>query len=244
MKDNINCDRRILVEQEVNALWPTIKHIPLMQDLWAMNIPAIITNLRFFELKRGRFVFQSGDPATSMYIICRGHMKIFYNTIDGKEQIYYLYQEGDFVGGHNILEGTSYLYTGETLDDCLVAEISKDIFDRYLSHNIAIMRRILHKSFERIRWAEDLIQRLATKNTAMKVADLLLRLKENYGYRTPEGIRIELNINREEMGNFSGITRETITRKLGEFKDLGYIDYIGNKVILIKDLEALRNYCF
>ncbi|HHT42085.1 MAG TPA: winged helix-turn-helix domain-containing protein, partial [Firmicutes bacterium] len=34
----------------------------------------------------------------------------------------------------------------------------------------------------------------------------------------------------------------TITRKLGEFKELGYIELIGNKVIIVKDLEALESY--
>jgi len=38
------------------------------------------------------------------------------------------------------------------------------------------------------------------------------------------------------------LRRETITRKLGEFKELGYIDLLGSKVIVIKDLEALESY--
>ena len=50
------------------------------------------------------------------------------------------------------------------------------------------------------------------------------------------------SMNREELGNYSGLRRETITRKLGQFKDLGYIDLVGNKVIIIKDLEALEGY--
>jgi hypothetical protein len=34
----------------------------------------------------------------------------------------------------------------------------------------------------------------------------------------------------------------TITRKLGEFKELGYIELVGSRVIIIKDLEALESY--
>lgn len=47
-------------------------------------------------------------------------------------------------------------------------------------------------------------------------------------------------MNREELGNYSGLTRETITRKLGEFKKLGYIDLIGTKVIVIKNVKILE----
>ena len=49
------------------------------------------------------------------------------------------------------------------------------------------------------------------------------------------------SINREEMGSYAGISRETMTRKLKLFKELGYIDFIGNKKILILNEQALRD---
>ena len=76
----------------------------------------------------------------------------------------------------------------------------------------------------------------------MKVAELLTQLADRRGVETPEGIRIDLNLTREEMGSFAGMTRETITRKLGEFKDLGYIDYTSNRTIYIQDKQALKDY--
>ena len=60
------------------------------------------------------------------------------------------------------------------------------------------------------------------------------------GVETKDGIRLDLAMNREELGNYSGLTRETITRKLGEFKKLGYIDLIGTKVIVIKNVKILE----
>lgn len=87
-----------------------------------------------------------------------------------------------------------------------------------------------------------MIQRLATSNASMKTAALLLKLAKRIGVETEEGIRLELSMNREELGNYSGLRRETITRKLGEFKELGFIELVGNKVIIIKDIEALEAY--
>lgn len=218
--------------------------LPLMKDFDADTQAEILKQLRLYALPKGEFVFRTGDPADSMYIIVQGHVKIYQSTADGKEQIYYLYHEGDFVGGLNVLMHTAYLYMGQATDDCVIAVLSKNVFEQYMLNNPKILRRILEKSFDRIRWAEDLVQRLATSNATMKVAALLLRLKDAYGQELPEGIRLELSINREEMGSYAGLTRETITRKLGEFKELGYIDFEGNKVIWIYNLEALENCCF
>ena len=42
------------------------------------------------------------------------------------------------------------------------------------------------------------------------------------------------------MGSYAGLSRETITRKLNMFKDLGYLEFYGNKIILIKDRDQLE----
>lgn len=137
---------------------------------------------------------------------------------------------------------TPYRYIGQALTDCKVVVIPKHTFDKYFYDSPVVLRSVLTKSFERIRWAESLIQRLATSNASMKTAGLLLKLVQRIGVETEEGIRLELSMNREELGNYSGLRRETITRKLGEFRELGYIELSGNKVIIVKDLEALESY--
>lgn len=58
-----------------------------------------------------------------------------------------------------------------------------------------------------------------------------------------DGILLELNISRENMGSFAGLTRETMTRKLAELKDKGIIELIESKKILIKDVESLKKMC-
>lgn len=241
-ENNIRCE--LLPPEQITALENEFKEIPLIHDIISASSETMWTHFKFFRVNKGDFVFRTGDSANYMYIICRGHVKIFHNTADGREQILYIYNKGDFIGGLNVLGGKDYLYMGQALEDSIIAAFPKADFDRYVAGSPAILQRILLKSFDRIRWAEDLINRLTTSNATMKAAALLLRLKDNFGVPSKDGIRLDLTINREEMGNYSGLTRETITRKLGEFKDMGYIDFIGNKVIIIKNLEALEDFCF
>ena len=198
--------------------------------------------MRVRKVKKAEQIFQSGDPASELYIVCSGQFKIFTYTPDGREQIMYIYNPGDFVGGLNLLTSSRYLYTGQALEESVICTISKPFFDRACLNNPSILRQILEKSYDRIRWAEELIARLSSSNAGIKVAELLLRFAVRYGTPTKEGIRIDLNLNREELGSYTGLTRETFTRKLGEFKDLGYVDFIGSRIILIKDEDAIRSY--
>ncbi len=167
-------------------------------------------------------------------------MKIYKYLSDGREQILYIYSAGDFVGAFNLLKEDEYKYNAEALEDTVISTLSKETFDEIAIKNPRITLKLLEKAYERIRWAEELVDRLSSGTADAKVAGLLLNLIDDFGIMTKDGIVLDLSINREEMGSYAGISRETMTRKLGLFKELGYIDFIGNKKILIIDEDKLR----
>lgn len=237
-------DREVVSLGEDKSSIKKITGLSLFQGVDDGDMKEILREIKLLKLSADDYVFKSGDQAYYMYAIVSGQVKIYYNTIEGKEQIFYIYRDGDFVGGLNLLEQRDYKYNGQALVDSEIIAIPKEIFNKYVLTNPTALQIFLRMSFERIRWAEDLIQRLSISNASMKTAGLLLRLKNSIGVETEEGIRLELTLNREELGSYSGLTRETITRKLGEFKELGYIDLVGNKIIIIKDLEALEDFIF
>ena len=219
-----------------------LRKLPLIRHLSVNLFPELAENVNILRVKKGDIFFQTGDPADRFYIVCEGSFKIFKNTIDGREQILYIYHPGDFVGALNLLKDHRYLYTGQALEDSLICTISKAFFDREFMNNPSILRQILEKSYDRIRWAEDLISRLSSANSGIKTAELILRFADILGEKTAEGIRVDLPLNREEMGSYAGLSRETFTRKLGEFRDLGYLEFSGNRIVIIKDEKALRGY--
>jgi len=71
---------------------------------------------------------------------------------------------------------------------------------------------------------------------------MLLEFGEKYGAPIDQGLKINLPINMEEMANYVGVTRETISRKLNIFEELGIISLKGNKVLIIKQIDMLRSY--
>lgn len=235
-------EHEVASPDEKAEMFEILRGLPLLSDVDEEDVEAVLSEVIVANIKAGELVFKTGDAPDFMYLIYEGQMKIFVNTMDGEEQIFYIYRDGDFVGGLNLLVQTPYRYIGQALTDCKVVVIPKYTFDKYFWDSPVVLRSVLVKSFERIRWAEELIQRLSTSNASMKTAGLLLKLVKRLGVETDDGIRLELSMSREELGNYSGLRRETITRKLGEFKELGYIELEGSRVIIVKDLEALESY--
>ena len=218
-----------------------INNIPLLSSLNNDEIKKISEGVIFSSYKKGEQIFRTGDKADKLYIVCSGKMKIYKYLTDGREQILYIYSAGDFVGGFNLLKKDEYKYNGVALEDTIISTLSKDKFDEIAIKNPTITLKILEKAYERIRWAEDLVDRLSSNSADSKEASLLLQLIHDFGKETDKGVLLSLSMNREEMGSYAGISRETMTRKLNQFKDMGYIDFIGNRKILIKDIEVLKD---
>lgn len=219
---------------------PCIRKIPLLSSLTDIEIDKISEGVTSKKYKKGEYIFQTGDKADRLYIVCSGKMKIYKYLMDGREQILYIYGSGDFVGAFNLMKEDEYLYNAVALEDTIVSTLTKDEFDNIAMKNPKITLKILEKSYERIRWAEELIGLLASSTADGKVARLLLNLIEDFGSKVDRGVLLNLSINREEMGSYAGISRETMTRKLGSFKNKGIVEFIGDKKILIKDIEKLE----
>jgi len=217
-----------------------IRSIPLLSNLELEQAREISEGVSSRSVKRGEFLFRQGQKADRLYIICMGKVKLYKPQMDGKEQILYILSEGDFFGAFNLLKEDRLQYNAVALEDTQVTTLAKEEFDKIILLDPTITLKVFEKAYERIKKVESLVERLSTSSLDAKVAGLLLNLVEGFGTRVPEGILLSLTINREEMGSYAGIARETISRKLKLFQEMGYISFIGTKKIVIRDLKALE----
>ncbi len=218
-----------------------VKSIPLLSTLSDADAARIQAGLECRRVQRGEYIFKTGARADRLYMVHSGRMKIFKHLPDGREQILYIYSRDDFVGGFNLIKAHSYLYNARALETTIICTLNKEAFDEVALKNPSILLKIVEKAFERVRWAEELVERLNASSADQKVAGLLLDLMADFGEDTAEGVSMKLTINREEMGNYTGLSRETVTRKLKQLQEQGLISLHGNKRIVLKDIEALKD---
>lgn len=218
-----------------------INNIPLLSNLTdeeASKISKGVTNTFF---KKGDYLFRAGEKANRLVILCHGKIKLFKTNSEGKEQIIYIMSDGDFFGAFNLLKEDEFDLDAVAIEDSDVSLLAKSEFDKIILSNPEITLKVFEKAYERIIKAEALVERLSINNLDMKVAGLLVHLAQEYGVPIKMGVLIKLSISREEMGSYAGIARETMSRKLNQFQEMGFIEFKSKKQILIKDMSALEN---
>ncbi len=209
-----------------------------LQDEQLREIANMVVHRRY---KKGQTIFFQGDVADKLYIVNKGKIKVFRYTKEGKEQILYILSDGDFIGDLSLLKKGKLEFNAEALEDTAICTLTKEDFDKILADNPGITLRILEVVHDRVVNLENLVQRLSTKDVESRVIGVLLSLVKDFGKETDGVVELELPLSREEIGNYSGLTRETVSRTLTSMQEEGLIELIGNKKILIRDMDYLKS---
>lgn len=219
------------------------KKVPIFSFLSDDELKKIVdlTGHKFY--KKGDMICSEGEKSDTLFIINEGGVKISKLTKDGKEQIVHIFTSGDFFGELSLFSSNeTYNFDVYAISDLKICTLTKENMNEILMSNPEISLKLLQVITKRLTQTENLAQNLATNDAEIRIAYMLLEFAEKYGFATDQGLQIKLPINREEMANYVGVTRETISRKLNIFEEMGIIRLEGNKLIIIKQLDVLKAY--
>ncbi len=182
-------------------------------------------------------LFMEGDTPSHLYYVVSGKIKVFKSNETGKELIVDIYKEGDFFGYVELIEGCKHKEFAMAIENSEVALIPKEDFYQllYSDHDIAlIFINLLAKSYSD---AEEKLIHLAYNSARKRVAEAIIFVYEKY---QKEGEpKLMFNLMRENISSLSGISPESVSRNLSDFRDQGLIEtHNGNLRIL--DLEKLK----
>lgn len=220
------------------------KKVSIFASLSDEELTQITSLVEQKHFNKGDLIFSQGQPFSKLYIINTGSMKVFKYNRDGKEQILYVLNEGEFLGDLSLLKKGILPFSAVALEDITLCTIHKNDFDHIIKTNPTISLKVLEYAHDRILELENLIQTVTTKDMETRLASLLLNLSKTFGepdHKDPDQVYLHLTMNREDMANFIGVTRETISRKLSYFQSQNIIEVIGNRAILIKSMGTLKD---
>jgi len=219
------------------------KKVPIFSFLSDEELKNIVDMTGHKSYKKGELICSEGTKSETLFIINEGGVKILKLTKDGKEQILHIFTSGDFFGELSLFSNNDiYNFDVFAISDLKVCTLTKQNMDEILMNNPKISLKLLQVITKRLSDTENLAQNLATNDAEIRIAYMLLEFVEKYGVTTSQGLQVKLPISREEMASYVGVTRETISRKLSIFEELGIITSKGNKLLIINKLGMLKSY--
>ena len=171
--------------------------------------------------RKGKLIFYEGGIPTGVFLITKGRAKIFKTGLDGKDQIFYIYNNGDLLGYHALLCDEKYEDSCEATEDCEILFISKQSFGKLLNQISNLKLLLIQNMSHEFGVMVNTITVLAQKPLRERLAIYLLILQKRYrDENNPDG---EIRLPREDLANLIGTARESLGRLLKEFREDGLI---------------------
>ncbi len=173
---------------------------------------------------RGMSIYKLEDPATSLYLVLKGRVKIIRASSEGQQKILSLRYQGDLFG-ELALAGTEVegRRTDEAvaLDTTRIAVIRIADFRQSMRRDPAILEPVLQNLAGRLSDSNRHIESLVFDNNHRRLARLLLDLS-NEARRAGEP---SVRLTHEELAELIGSTREVVTGMMIEFRQQKLIEY-------------------
>lgn len=192
-------------------------------------------------LQGNEFIYHIGDEFRSLYAIRSGAVKTYGLTSDGKEQITGFHLSGELVGMDAISDHI-HSCNAVTLEETEVCEIPFDQLEVLTQKIPSLMHELTCIMSREIHAEEDMLIMIGKMRSTQRIACFLQNLYHRERQRGGGIDSIRLPMSREDVGNYLGLTVETVSRKLSSLQDQGVIQ-IEKRHIKFLDTAALGRLC-
>ncbi|MBZ5698486.1 MAG: Crp/Fnr family transcriptional regulator [Acidobacteriia bacterium] len=190
---------------------------------------------------KGALLFMEKQDPRGVFVLCEGEVKLSISSSEGKTLIMRVAEAGEILGLIAALSGSPYEVTAETLHPCQVAFVRRENFLRFVAKHLEVSQSVLRQMSAQY---QDACEQLRTVVLSVSAHEKLARLLLAWSagrQATKEGTRIKLPLTHEEIAEFIGTTRETVTRTLSDFK-VRHLVAIHGSTLMIPSRAALESF--
>jgi len=198
-------------EGQADCLSCTLRNSVLFAGLDEKDFDQIHQPIDLYALPPGSTLYRAGDKGDRLFTIRSGILKLVQYLPDGTQRIVRLLRATD-VAGLEALLGQPYQHDAVVLQPTQACSLPVSVVQALSQTNPALHQELLTRWQKALEEADAWLTELSTGSAKQRVARLLLRM-----VRDEQSSECSL-FSREDMGAMLGITTETASRTIAEFK--------------------------
>ncbi|MBI5129466.1 MAG: helix-turn-helix domain-containing protein [Rhodopseudomonas palustris] len=187
-----------------------------------------------FTYKKEEEIYGEDEPSEYVYQVVSGAVRSYKLLSDGRRQIGAFYLPGDVFG---LESGPTHRLTAEAIVDTTVRLLKRRSLEQAAATDVHVARSLWSMTAGELRHAEDHMLLLGRKNAMERVANFLLEMDR----RLAVAGLMALPMCRRDIGDYLGLTLETVSRALSQLQSQGILGFSGARQIELRNRQQLRN---
>lgn len=187
-----------------------------------------------FNYGKDEEIYGEEEDAEFVYQVVRGAVRTYKLMSDGRRHIGAFHLPGDVFG----LESSSmHRLSAEAIIDTTVRLVKRGSLDTFAEANAKVAHHLWTITAADLKHAEEHMLLLGRKTAMERVATFLVEMDKRLSLAGMMG----LPMSRRDIGDYLGLTLETVSRALSQLNDEGVLTFSGARHITLRDRSRLAN---
>lgn len=200
--------------------------IPYLAPLSARERTELASRCLVKSAAKGNAIFAEGEPATGLWVILAGRVRLVRSSPRGREQTLHVESAGATLAEVPLFDGGGYVATALAQTDARLLFLPRPALLDLCRRRPEVALGVIAVLARRVRAFAALIEDLALRNVTARLARLLLTEARQ------DGNVVDLSGTREEVALRLGTARELVSRSLSQLRAAGVVVVRGRRVWL------------
>lgn len=207
-----------------------IKDLRAFSGLQMAELELMLVAAQSSYFAKGEAFFREGEKATRFFVLLDGYLQVVRNTENGEQVIMRHFAPGEVFGIAAALQRETYPANAIAVADCVALHWPNRCWDDFAERVPKFVKNAQGAVGERLNASQDRIMEMATEQVERRVARAVVRLLNQAGKKTDNGIRIDIPISRQDIAEMSGTTLHTVSRIFSSWASKGLVEVGRQKI--------------
>jgi CRP/FNR family transcriptional regulator, cyclic AMP receptor protein len=191
------------------------------------------------RVPRRRRLYAQGDGVAGLYVVAAGRVRVVRGAGEARALTVAYRGPGEVIGEIAVTQRAKHEDSATATDAVEVVQIPLRSVEGLLARHPELALRLLQQMVERRLDTERRIEGLLSRSVESRVAEFVLDAANRHGIPDSRGLLIGIKYTHQEIADYVGSTRETVTLTLGELKRRNLLLF-DHRRIVVRDTDALE----
>jgi len=197
--------------------------LPPFSGMKHEDLEEFLSHATSSRYQKDRLIFEQEEEALSFFLLLDGHVRVVKVTARGEQVIARYISSGELFGIAQAIGRDTYPANAIAAVDCVVLSWPGSIWQQTVTRHPTLASGTYATIGERLQDTQERIVEMATERVEQRVASALLKLIQQTGKKTDDGVLIDFPISRQDISEMTGTTLHTVSRLLSAWEQDGLV---------------------
>lgn len=212
--------------------------LPAFAGLSGEDAEVVLASARSSRFPKNAEVFSQDEEAQHFFLLLSGYVRVLRTTLEGEQIIARYINEGELFGIAVAMGRTTYPADAVAAVDCVVLAWPNSVWPELQSRFPVFGASAYETIGARLQDTQSRVMEMSTRQVEQRIAGAVMRLVQQSGRKTDDGVEIDFPISRQDIAEMTGSTLHTVSRLMSAWEEEGIVRS-GRQKVTVTDPHAL-----